>query len=97
MSINSLENFFVGTFNLQGCSSKLKRWQLASDISKYKISVCCLQETKSNYMEETINGLNLKFLNPQNKHHGMDLPSKKSLNPYYTEFGKSQKGFALYN
>ena len=27
MSINSLENFSVGTFNLQSCSSKLRRWQ----------------------------------------------------------------------
>ena len=71
MSINSLENFSVGTYNLKGCSSKLRRWQLASDIGKYKISVCCLQDTKSNYVEETMNGINLKFLNPQNKHHGM--------------------------
>ena len=72
--------FSVGTFNLQGCSSKL-RWQLASDNGKYKISVYCLQETKSNYLEETINGINLKFLNPQNKQTGMGFAIKKKLEP----------------
>ena len=79
MSINSFGNLAEGTFNLQGCSSKLRRWQLASDVGKYKIFLCCLQETKSNYMEETINEINLKFLNLQNKHHGMGFAIKKTL------------------
>ena len=95
MSINSLENFSVGTFNLQGCSLKLRRWQLASDIGKYKISVCCLQETKSNYMEETINGINLKFLNPQNKHHGMGFSIKKELEPLLHRIWKVSEGICV--
>ena len=36
----------TGTFNVRGLTKDTKNDQLASDIDKYKIDICCLQECK---------------------------------------------------
>ena len=36
----------IATFNVRGLTMKSKQERLISDIKKYKIDVCCLQETK---------------------------------------------------
>ena len=40
------KNFTIGTFNVRGISKPEKQEQLARDVTKYNLDVCCLQETK---------------------------------------------------
>ena len=42
----SLSNFTIGTFNIRGLSSAIKRNQLSEDLNRLHIDVCCIQETK---------------------------------------------------
>ena len=42
----SLSNFTIGTFNVRGLSSAIKRDQLSEDLNRLHIDVCCIQETK---------------------------------------------------
>ena len=41
-----MENFSLGTFNVRGLCDDSKKESLASDLEKYKLDVCCVQETK---------------------------------------------------
>ena len=38
--------FTIGTFNVRGLSSAIKRNQLSEDLGRLYIDICCLQETK---------------------------------------------------
>lgn len=38
--------FNTGTFNVRGLTDEFKQEQLVHDVKKYKIDICCLQETK---------------------------------------------------
>ena len=38
--------FNTGTFNVRGLTDEFKQEQLVHDGKKYKIDICCLQETK---------------------------------------------------
>ena len=44
----SLSNFTIGTFNVRGLSSAIKRDQISEDLNRLHIDVglCCIQETK---------------------------------------------------
>ena len=44
--------FKLGTFNVRGLSKDVKQTQLSNDMTKYKMDVMCIQETK---MKELIN------------------------------------------
>ena len=48
-------------------------------------------------MEETINRINLKFLKPQNKHHGMGFAIKKELEPLLHRIWKVSKRITIIN
>jgi len=39
-------NFNVGTLNVRGLNSDLKKQQLATDMSKYQLAILAMQETK---------------------------------------------------
>ena len=41
-----MKNFSLGTFNVRGLCDDLKKESLASDLEKYRLDICCLQETK---------------------------------------------------
>ena len=41
------KDFNIGSFNVRGLSEKLKQQSLVSDIIKYNVDVCCIQETKN--------------------------------------------------
>ena len=45
----------IATFNVHGLTAAEKKIDLARDINKYRIDICCLQETKvSSLCDETI-------------------------------------------
>ena len=47
MGKNQKANVFkLGTFNVRGLSSEIKKNQLSKDIKRYGVDICCLQETK---------------------------------------------------
>ena len=52
-SLRSLGTLSIGSFNVRGLSSNLKREQLVKDLISYKGDICSLQETK------LVNGLNV--------------------------------------
>ena len=41
-----MKNFSIATFNVRGLCDDTKKQQLATDITKYKVDIACLQETK---------------------------------------------------
>ena len=40
------EGFSLGTFNVRGLTQEYKQQQLSKDMARYRVDVCCLQETK---------------------------------------------------
>ena len=40
------KKFNIGTFNVRGLTSDIKKESLNQDIEKLNVDVCCLQETK---------------------------------------------------
>ena len=45
--------FTLGTFNVRGLTKVYKQQQLSRDINKYKVDICCLQETKVTEQSDT--------------------------------------------
>ena len=41
-----MHNFSLGTFNVRGLCDELEKENLADDLERHKIDVCCIQETK---------------------------------------------------
>ena len=69
----------MGTFNVRGLTKDIKKDQLASDMTKYKIDICCLQECKiKDGCDETIQKARLICLPTKEISHGNGfLVSKK--------------------
>ena len=63
--------FNIGTFNVRGLNYEFKQQQLSGDIDRYKVDVCCLQETKIKKGLDTMIGKNrLISLPTACKHYG---------------------------
>ena len=63
--------FNVGSFNVRGLTKEYKRQQLANDIIKYNIDICCLQETKlQNSLDKNLNKHRIICLPSDSRHYG---------------------------
>ena len=68
----SLSNFTIGTFNVRGLSSAIKRDQLSEDLNRLHIDVCCIQETKCPSGFDVISGYyRLIGLPSTSRHNGL--------------------------
>ena len=62
----------VATFNVRGLTKDYKKENLATDVERYKVDICCLQETKiSNGCDKEIKGHQIICLPSNNAHYGM--------------------------
>jgi exonuclease III len=65
------KDFNIGTFNVRGLVNGYKQEQLSRDIEKYKIDICCLQETKIRDNTDTIvNGHRLITIQTNCQYYG---------------------------
>ena len=68
----SLSNFTIGTFNVRGLSSAIKRDQLSEYLNRLHIDVCCIQETKCPSGFDVISGYyRLIGLPSTSRHYGL--------------------------
>ena len=68
----SLSNFTIGTFNVRGLSSAIKRDQLSEDLNRLHIDVCCIQETKCPSGLDVVSGYyRLIGLPSTSRHYGL--------------------------
>ena len=80
------KTFKLGTFNVRGLTKDVKQGQLSNDMSKYKLDVLCIQETK---MKDLINididgGNRLICLESKSGHYGNGfMVAKKWKNNIY--------------
>ena len=62
----------VATFNVRGATKDYKKENLATDLERYKVDICCLQETKiRNGCDEELKGHRMICLLTNNVHYGM--------------------------
>ena len=74
------QDFGVGSFNVRGLSSSLKKQQLADDLRKYKIKICSLQETKiKDDCDELAGDYRIFCLPTANRHYGLGFAIHNSL------------------
>ena len=63
--------FSLGSFNVRGLTKEYKQEQLTHDMFKYKLDICCLQETKiANGVDTNINDHGLICILTDCKHYG---------------------------
>ena len=64
-------SFTLGSFNVRGITKEFKQKQLAMDMMKYGVDVCCLQEMKiEEGIDKQVDKYRLISLKPENKHYG---------------------------
>ena len=62
----------LGTFNVLGCTSKLKHNLLCEDMIRYELDILCLQETKvCSFSDDIFKGNKFIFLDSSNPHYGL--------------------------
>ena len=62
----------ISTFNVRGLTSETKRNQLVTDLSSYRITICCLQETKcADGFDEIRGDYRLLGLQSNSRHYGL--------------------------
>ena len=63
--------FNIGTFNVRGLTDEFKQEQLVHDVEKYKLDICCLQETKiTENRDINIKDYRLITLQSNSRHYG---------------------------
>ncbi|GFS08742.1 craniofacial development protein 2-like [Elysia marginata] len=72
----------IGTFNVRGCSSELKRTQLLQDFENYKLDILCIQESKTkNGGDWTYSGHRFILFESDSQHYGNGFIMNKTLVP----------------
>ena len=77
------------TFNVRGLRNHVKQEALSRDIGKYKIDICCLQETKiaKNFDKTTPDGNRLITIPSNSQHYDngsiLNKKWKNSIHPYW--------------
>ena len=66
------KEFSVATFNVRGLTQDLKKVNLATDLDRYNVDVCCLQETK---IKDGID-CNISSQSSKNSHRLICFPTK---------------------
>ena len=70
----------VGTFNVRGLTSNIKKQQVVDDLRRYRVGICCLQETKIvDGTDETLNGYRIICLPTTCRNYGLGFAIHKSL------------------
>ena len=87
----------IGTFNVSGVSNKVKQEHLVDDAKKYKVDICCLQETKIQEERDlNIDKLRLITLETSKKHYGNGfLVSPTIANSVHSYWKVSDRIFVL--
>ena len=69
----------IGSFNVRGISTNIAKENLINDLERYKLDLCCLQETKiRNGCDVNIEKHRLICFPSKCKDYGMGLPSTES-------------------
>ena len=64
-------SFKLGTFNVRGLTKDIKQEQLSRDVTKYKVDVLCIQETKQKELTNIdVEGNRLICLESTSPHYG---------------------------
>ena len=67
-----IDNFKVGTFNVRGLTSNIRREYLVKDLEQYKLDIVCLQETKiKDDLDMNIDHSRLINYKPSCVHYGL--------------------------
>ena len=81
--------FRIGTFNVRGLTSNFKKNQLISDLNKYRVGLCCLQETKiSEGYDGNIDNYRLLCLSSSCRHYGLGFVVESSYCTEYIDIGR---------
>ena len=73
----------IGTFNVRGMTKKEKKANLATDMIRYKIDLCCLQETKiKEGCDSRVKKNRLICLPTENEHYGMGFIISKKMKKF---------------
>ena len=69
---NKEDLFSVATFNVRWLRNHVKQEALSRDIDKYKIDICCLQETKipKHFDKTTLHANKLTTVPSNSQHYG---------------------------
>jgi exonuclease III len=69
----------IATFNVRGLTKLTKQRDLANDMSRYHIDVCCLQETKvSEFSDEVVDDVRIVLLpGKECRHYGLGFAMNK--------------------
>ncbi|XP_033120167.1 craniofacial development protein 2-like [Anneissia japonica] len=91
------ENVFnVATFNVRGLGDKFKRYQLATDITNYKVDVACLQETKlTETIDEYVHECRFINLGTKVKYYGCGFIIHKRWAPSISKFWKDSERISV--
>jgi len=75
-----LGKFSIGTFNVRGLTSAIKKQQLVEDLERYDIQICTLQETKIQIgFDDIIGNYRVFCLPSESRHYGLGFAIHKSL------------------
>jgi len=86
-AIRTLDSLTLGSFNVRGLSSNLKRENLFKDLASYKVDICSLQETKlANGLETNSSGYRLICPAPESRHYGLGFAVSKGFAPHIQRY-----------
>ena len=86
----------VGTFNVRGLTKDEKKANLATDMERYKVDVCCLQETKIKTGCDTGDKkYRLICLPTKNEHYGMGFMIRRKWMKYVHKVWKENDRIAV--
>ena len=96
---NKEELFSVATFNARRLKYHVKQEALTRDIDKYKIDICCLQETKitEHFDKTTLHGNKLITKPSNGQHYGNGFILNKNGKIQYIHTGKVLTDSVYYN
>ena len=71
----------IGSFNVRGISSSIKKNNLVQDLTQYKLDLISIQETKTKADDQVINGHRLITFEHTNRQGGLGFLIAKTLTP----------------
>ena len=92
------KKFSIGTFNVRGLTSNIKKELLNKDIEKLCVDVCCLQETKiKKGFDINISNNRLICFPTEKSHYDNGFWLKVSGKRIFINFGEYLKESVYYN
>ena len=88
--------FNLATFNVRGLRQELKRKNLADDLEKCKLDVCCLQETKLHEgLDTNVKNNRLICLPSESVHYGNGFFVSSKLANHIHKYWKVSEGISV--